>query len=238
VSAWVACLWERKGQGIVLRLARGREEGLLAGVADDAHGSLVLWGDVRLDHGAPRCQRFSLGRAVPSSTATRPWCRPSCRSGRASAPPWLPVKAVSRSRSDGILRPARFGISVAGDSGTSTAGDRGHTLPPPILMYESFLAGFLVSSYSRWLWQMRCDGTQAGVLLRLYFSFLPAAKSGAPEEVVWRSPPCDGATGLPRGLGSGAKCGGHGPERGPFTCSAPPRARPAGVRERRTALKG
>jgi hypothetical protein len=145
VSAWVVCLWGRKGQGVVLRLARGREEGLLAGVADDAHGSLVLWGDVRLDHGAPRCQRFSLGRAVPSSTATRPWCRPSCRSGRASAPPWLPVKAVSRSRSDGILRPARFGISVAGDSGTSTAGDRGHTLPPPILMYESFLPWFLVS---------------------------------------------------------------------------------------------
>jgi hypothetical protein len=92
-----------------------------------------------------------------------------------------------------------------------TGGGGGHTLPPPILMYESFLPWFLVSLVFLLALAnaMRRDTTGRS-LATVFFSFLPAAKSGAPEEVVWRSPLCDGAPEGRPGL-CAAKCDGHGP---------------------------
>lgn len=79
---------------VVLRLARSREESLLASSADDAHGSGVL----RAHFGSeppplPAVPPPQEGRRdVQSSAGRRPSPRPSCRSGHASALPWLPVK--------------------------------------------------------------------------------------------------------------------------------------------------
>lgn len=114
-----------RSEGVnILRLARSREKSLLAGVADDAHGSGVLCADSGSDRPPwQHHQSRDWGRDVRSSTAKRPSARPSCRSGRASARPWLPgrwqmavsIQCHSNGRAPQICN---LDISVAGEAGT------------------------------------------------------------------------------------------------------------------------
>lgn len=174
---------------IILRLARSREESLLAGVADDAHGSGVLCADSRSDRPPWQHQSRDCGRDVRPSTAKRPSARPSCRSGRASAQPWLPgrwqmavsIQCHSNGRAPQICN---LDISVAGEAGTrrrwgenkglqgnskgreqSQGNSRGPTLPPPIVYVGPWFLSFsrLVPGYST------CNGRRLPTLLRLFF---------------------------------------------------------------------